>query len=148
MARFDSFLTELVEGIAGHIIFTVPETPYYYDASGAVYPSGKLGLYRDRTPEIAYPTVTISVYEAAQNADSLVAVQFKICSKDPREGDAIDADLRASFDHLYAKTLGTVKVAYAERTSGTLLPQDTQGRGVRTENYLFRVDWPNLNRPI
>jgi len=148
VVRNASFLSELVDGIAKHIRATVPFTPYHWDDSGAAYPSGVLGIYRDKTPEIVYPTVTIAVYESVQGADSLVSVQFKVCSKDPHEGDAIDADLRACFDHLYAKTLGTVKVAYAERTSGTLLPQDTQGRGVRTENYQFRVDWPNLNRPI
>lgn len=148
MPRFDSFLTELVEGIAGHIIATVPDVPYFYDETGKAYPSGKLGIYRDKAPEIVYPTVTVSAYETTLAIDSLVAVQFKICSKDPREGDAIDADLRACFDHLWGKTLGGVKVAYSERTSGTTLPQDGQGRGVRTENYQFRVDWPNLNRPI
>ena len=149
MPRFDSFLTELVEGIAGHIIATVPDTPYFYDATGKAYPSGKLGLYRDLTPEIGTPSVTIAVYETTKGADALVAVQFKICSKDPRESDAIIADLRACFDDLWAKTLGTVATGYVERTSGSTFPQqDRMGRGIRTENYQFRVNWPNLNSPI
>lgn len=148
MGRFDSFLTELVDGIAGHIIATVPDTAYYYDPTGKVYPTGKLGLYREKTPEIGTPSVTITAYETTAGADTLVAVQFRICSKDPRESDAIVADLRACFHHLWAKVLGDVKAGYVERTSGTTLPQDAQGRGVRTENYQFRVDWPNLNSPI
>ena len=147
MARFDSFLTELVDGVAAQIITTVPDIPYFYDSTGAAYPAGKLGLYRDRTPETAYPTVTISAYETPGSVDTFVAVQFKICSKDPRESDAITADLRACFHHRYGGMLGSVKTGYSERTSGTTLPQDTMGRGVRTENYLFRVDWPNLNHP-
>lgn len=147
MPRFDSFLTEFVEGVAAHIIATVPDIPYFYDASGAAYPSGKLGLYRDRTPEITYPTVTITAYETPAPVDTFVAVQFKICSKDPRESDAISADLRACFAHRYGGMLGSVKTEYSQRESGTVLPQDTVGRGVRTENYQFRVYWPNLNNP-
>jgi hypothetical protein len=147
MPRFDSFLTELVDAAAAHVIATVPDAPYFYDPTGKAYPTGKLGIYRDKTPEIDTPSVTVSAYEVTENVDTLVAIQFKICSKDPREGDAITADLRACFSHLWAKTLGGVKVGYVERTSGSTLPQDARGRGVRTENYQFRVNWPNLNSP-
>ena len=147
MTRTDSFLTELVEGIAAVIIQTVPAIPYYYDASGAPYPSGKLGIYRDLIPEIAYPSVTVSAYETVEGADTNVSVQFRIAAKDPRELDAITADIRQCFHHRWGGTLAGIQSAYSIRESGTLLPQDGMGRGVRTENYTFRVNWPNPNHP-
>ena len=150
MTRKYTFLTALIEGIAGELVLAAPTVPYHFDDSGAPYPSGKLGIYRDTIPEIQYPTITISAYETVEGADTNVSVQFRIASKDSREGDAITADIRGAFDHRWGGRLGPlneIQTAYSKRESGTLLPQDGMGRGVRTENYPFRVNWPNPNHP-